>query len=94
MAAERDAAGLAALSICESLMLALVERGVLRLEEAHAALEDAAAAHQNRDANGEDPNLHRLALQIVERLMIQVNAAHPASAHVGVGQMADGGSQD
>ncbi|MBK3733599.1 hypothetical protein GAY29_10810 [Azospirillum brasilense] len=75
-------------------MLALVERGVLRLEEAHAALEDAAAAHQNRDPKVEDPNLHRLALQIVERLMIQVNATHPASAQIAVGQMADSGSQD
>ncbi|WP_306703267.1 hypothetical protein [Azospirillum isscasi] len=75
-------------------MLALVERGVLRIEEAQAALEDAAAAHQNRDAKGEDPNMHRLAMQIVERLMIQMNAAHPASEPLGAGPMAKRNSQD
>ena len=94
MAAERDAAGLAALSTCESLMLALVERGVLRIEEAQAALEDAAAAHQNRDGKGQDPNLHRLAMQIVERLMIQMNAAHPPAETMGAGHRAERNSQD
>lgn len=94
MAAEREAAGLAALSICESLMLALVERGVLRIDEAQAALEDAAAAHQNRDAKDEDSNLHRLAVQIVERLMIQMNAAHPETENMTAAFMAKHDSQD
>ena len=41
------AAGLAALAICESLLLSLTESNVLGAGEARAILEDAAAANHN-----------------------------------------------
>ena len=41
------AAGLAALAICESLLLSLTENKVLGAGEARAVLEDAAAANRN-----------------------------------------------
>lgn len=79
MVDQRDAAGLAALSIVESLLLAMVEKGVLTLEEAQAALEDASAAHRNRDTSATDSQSHHAALQIVERMLVQMNATdHPA----------------
>ncbi|CAO3432478.1 hypothetical protein [Azospirillum doebereinerae] len=65
MAAQVEAAGTAALSICESLMITLVEKGVLTAEEARETLEDAAAAHPDSGMAG----------QIIEQLMVQVNAA-------------------
>lgn len=40
-------AGLAALSICESMLLSLTDAGVIDGDEAKAILEDAAAAHRN-----------------------------------------------
>lgn len=74
MAVQRHAAGSAALSICEALLIALVEKGVLSLEEAQAALEDAAAAHQGTDVEAQDSQFHHLVVQIVERLIVQLNA--------------------
>ncbi len=73
---------MAALSICESLLIALVEKGVLRIEEAEAALEDAAAAHRNLDVADEAQRMHHLALQIVERLVTQMNAVDQSGGRV------------
>lgn len=74
MAAQEEAAGLAALSICESLLIALVEKGVLTAEEARGTLEDAAAAHQGPLLADQARSRHELAGQIIERLMNQMNA--------------------
>lgn len=79
MAAQDDAAGLAALSICESLLIALVEKGVLGLEEARGALEDAAAAHHRPDLPEPQRQRHKAAGTIIERLATQVNAAKPGT---------------
>lgn len=40
------AAGLAALSVCESILLSLTENGVIDADEARGILEDAATAHR------------------------------------------------
>lgn len=77
MAVQQHAAGSAALSICEALLIALVEKGVLSLEEVQAALEDAAAAHQGGEAMGADSQFHHVVVQILERLIVQLNAAEP-----------------
>ena len=42
-----QAAGVAALLICESLILAITENSVLSIDEVRGALEDAAAAHRH-----------------------------------------------
>ena len=42
-----EAAGLAALSICKSLLLSLTENKVIKAGEARVILEDAATAHRN-----------------------------------------------
>ncbi|MBP2232130.1 hypothetical protein [Azospirillum agricola] len=69
MAAQEEAAGLAALSICESLMIAMVEKGLLTVDEARGTLEDAAAAHHEGG----------LPAQIIERLVDQVSVVVQAS---------------
>lgn len=75
MAAQEEAAGIAALSICESLLIALVDKGVLSAEEARGTLEDAAAAHQSLTLSGDQALHHRLASEFIERLVSQVEAA-------------------
>lgn len=83
MSAQGDAAGLAALSICESLMIALVEKGILEVEEARSALEDAATAHQVLRSSREDDPPHALAAELIERLITQMNAANPNGGNGG-----------
>jgi hypothetical protein len=47
MSVATDVAGLAALAICESLLLALNDRKILPEREIMGILKDAAAAHEN-----------------------------------------------
>ncbi|WP_431854650.1 hypothetical protein [Azospirillum sp.] len=77
MSANDDAAGLAALSICESVLLLLVEKGVVNAEEARAALEDAAAAHRREEMTAAQQARHKAAEHIIERMATQVEAARP-----------------
>jgi len=57
MSVSNEIAGLAALSICESLLLALNERKVLPEAEIVGILEDAAAAHETVP-DTEDAQIH------------------------------------
>ncbi len=77
MAAQDDAAGIAALSICESLLLALIAKGVLGPEEARNALDDAAAAHRRQDLPTAQHPRHKAAEHIIEQIATQVDAARP-----------------
>jgi hypothetical protein len=66
-----EVAGLAALAICESILLSLTENNVIDDAEARAILEDAAAAHRNAmsltaDGDGKD---HEAAAVLIERLL-------------------------
>ncbi|WP_244561073.1 hypothetical protein [Azospirillum oryzae] len=74
MTAEEEAAGLAALSVCESLVIAMVEKGLFTAEEARGVLEDAAAAHQRQEVPPPGSR-HQMAVRIIERLALQVDAA-------------------
>ena len=61
------AAGLAALSICESILLSLTDKGIIDEAEAKAILTDAAAAHRGAEplADG-DAGLHAEAAALIE----------------------------
>lgn len=74
MTAEEEAAGMAALSICESLVIAMVEKGLFTVEEARGALEDAAAAHLRQETRG-PARSQEMAVRAIERLALQVDAA-------------------
>ena len=53
-----DVSGIAALSICESLLLCLSDRKILDEREVIAVLKDAASAHSNEAGNASNPDLH------------------------------------
>ena len=62
------AAGLAALAICESLLLALSDLKVIAEKDAANVLDDAAAAHRGAGASGQDGELNGRVAAIIERI--------------------------
>jgi hypothetical protein len=73
------AAGLAALSICESILLSLTENEVINPAEAKAILEDAATAHREAaqllDGGGVD---HAEAASLIEAIIEEGNSVRHA----------------
>ena len=61
-------AGLAALSICESMLLSLEERGLIDEEERRNLLQDVAETHLRAAARGGDPLLHKAVARIARDL--------------------------
>jgi len=59
MDSKQQQSGTAALSICESLLISLVDSGVISEAEARGILEDAASAHRHAAAQAENPDWHR-----------------------------------
>jgi hypothetical protein len=78
MTSPSGAAGLAALSICESLLLSLTESGVLDQAEARAILADAATALRNAMPTSSDPALHQAAAEVIELIALSRNSIHGA----------------
>lgn len=62
------AAGLAALSICESLLLALSDLKIISEKDASGVLEDAAAAHRGAVGAAQDLALNRKIADIIDKL--------------------------
>jgi hypothetical protein len=71
------AAGFAALSICESLLLALTELRVLKLKDTNGVLEDAAAAHREMPASNADAAVHNAAAALIEQIILDRNVIPP-----------------
>ena len=65
---DSDYSGLAALSICESLLLALSENKILSDHEVQGLLEDAAEAHRNARGTAQELEAHRAVVAIIERM--------------------------
>jgi hypothetical protein len=63
-----DVAGIAALTICESLLLALNDRNVLPEGEIMGILKDAANAHFPVPAGG-DPETHKAVATLIIRII-------------------------
>ena len=70
-----DAVARAALSVGESLAIALVECGMVRKHEIICALEDAASAHRNAAEQGLDQDVNTFAAAVIERMIRTLNAA-------------------
>ena len=68
MAEFPDVAGTAALTICESLLLALNDRNVLPEGEIVGILRDAAHAHSPGAASG-NPELHKAVAALITRII-------------------------
>jgi hypothetical protein len=66
---EPRVAGLAALAICESMLLSLTERGVIDEVEAKAILKDAAATHHNAALVTEHGSEHEAAARLIEEII-------------------------
>ena len=72
---DRDvAAGCAALTICESLLLALTELKVLDHCDARGILEDAAVTQRGAASAAQDTAVHQEAAHLIERITLIRNA--------------------
>lgn len=74
-----EASGLAALSVCECLLLALMEKGVLKEDEACFVLEDAAASHRLAMEEGRAVALHQAAARLIELIIANSNSVRGTS---------------
>ena len=63
-----DVAGIAALTICESLLLALNDRNILPEREIVGILKDAAAAH-SPEPEGGDPEMHKAVAALINKII-------------------------
>jgi hypothetical protein len=68
------AEGMAALSICQSLLLSLTESGIIEALEAKAILEDAATTHRNAISLETESQAHAAAATIIERIIASDNS--------------------
>ena len=75
MSGGSEAAGVAALSVCESLLLSLTDNGIIDAAEARAILLDAAAAHRGAVplADG-DASVHEEVAALLEAIIQNGNA--------------------
>ncbi|AUH66887.1 hypothetical protein [Paracoccus zhejiangensis] len=74
MSTSNNAAGLAALSICESLLLAMNDRGLLPENEIVGVLRDAAATHENTIDTEPDAEIHRAAAALINQIIAGGNS--------------------
>ncbi len=66
--------GIAALSICEALMLALNDANILPEKEIIGVLSDAAAAHENVPKSDVDFELHQAAAALINQIIVGGNS--------------------
>jgi hypothetical protein len=66
--------GMAALSICEALLLALNDAGILPEKEIMGVLSDAAATHENAVGSETDVERHRAAAALIRNIIAGGNS--------------------
>lgn len=74
MSTSNDAAGLAALSICESLLLAMNDHGLLPENEIVGVLRDAASTHENTIGTEADTDMHRAVAALINQVIAGGNS--------------------
>jgi hypothetical protein len=67
------AEGLAALGICESLLIALTDLQIISEKDARDVLTDVAAAHNEASGVSQTPEKHQAVIDIVERILAGKN---------------------
>lgn len=70
----RDYSGIAALSICEALLLALNDHEVLPEHEILGVLRDAAETHENATGSKADVKTHRAVADLIKRIIAGGNS--------------------
>jgi aminoglycoside phosphotransferase family enzyme len=71
--------GRAALSICESLLAAMLERGLLSDKDVGDLLEDAASMHREASKYADNPELHTMVAGIIEDIAAKKKLARGRS---------------
>lgn len=71
---QKDYSGMAALSICESMLLALNDHQLLPEREIVGILRDAAKAHETAAQTGSDIEAHRAAAVLINRIIAGGNS--------------------
>lgn len=66
----QNSAGMAALSICEALLLALQDRNLLPEREIVGILRDAAAPHENAQGPEVEQKMHRATAKLINEIII------------------------
>ena len=66
---DKAIAGAAALSICESLLIALNDLKIIGDKEMRAILQDAAESHRNAVPGSSNPDQHRAIASLISRIM-------------------------
>jgi hypothetical protein len=69
-----DHSGMAALSICEALLLAMNDRGLLPDHEILGVLRDAAATHENAPGTDAEKEHHRAVAVLINRIIASGNS--------------------
>ncbi len=73
MSDQLDPAGMAALSICEALLLALQDRNLLPEGEIVGILRDAAATHENALGPESERKLHIATAKLINEIIVGGN---------------------
>jgi hypothetical protein len=76
--------GRAALSICESLLAAMLERGLLSDKDVADLLEDAAGTHREASKDADNPELHAMVADIIDDVAAKKRLARGRSHVSGV----------
>ena len=74
MSTANDHAGLASLSICEALLLAMNDRGLLPEQEIMGILQDAAATHANAIGTDIEMETHRAVAALIDAIIAGGNS--------------------
>lgn len=75
-----QADGMAALGICESLLLALTDLKIMKEEDARDLINDVAATHQEAALSAASPADHNAVVAIMRRILAGKNGVrHPLS---------------
>ncbi len=69
MSGSRDVSGMAALSICESLLLCLSDRSLLKEADVIGILQDVASAHRAASSNEADATMHQAVADLIEAII-------------------------
>ncbi len=68
-----DAEGMAALGICESLLLALIDLKIISESDARDLLTDVATTHDEAATCSQTPEKHQAVVEIVHRILAGKN---------------------
>ena len=75
MTGQTDHSGMAALSICEALLLAINDHNLLPETEIVGVLRDAAATHEHANGSKSEKKAHAAVAELINRIIVGGNLA-------------------